>query len=314
MEYRLLGRSGVRVSRLALGTLNFGEDMARDECFGVMNAARAAGINWFDTANSYGHSEEIIGQWLAEEPGRRNALFLSSKVYRPIGGDVNDGGLSARHIIASVDRSLQRLATDHLDMLFLHHVDRSLPMAAVLETADRLMASGKIRYLGTSNFAGWQLVTAAWAAANRNMLGPICEQGVYNLAERMVEQDVLPACDGLGIGFIAYSPLSNGLLSGADTGSTRRGKPRVVARADDQAQRIDAYRRWCGTTGLAMADAALAWLLARPAATAVLIGPRTVVQLEASLLSAARVLSPVGLAELEALWPGPGIAPECFAW
>lgn len=300
--------------------MNFGELTSPEEAFAIMDAASAAGINWFDTSNSYGPtaepglSERIIGDWLDQRQGARDELIISSKVYRRIGQGPNEAGLSKLHVRRSVERSLRHLKTDRLDVLVLHHVDRATDLDATLEEVERLISSGLVTYVATSNFAGWHLVQAKAAAMQRNLFGPIFEQGVYNLAERMIELEVLPACEGLGLGFIAYSPLCNGLLAARNPSSPRQVKPRVAARSARIAEPIEAYFNWCHARGLDSARVALAWAMRRQGVTATLLGPRTTAHLERSLAALDLVLSPGDLEDLDGIWPGPGRAPEAYAW
>src|SRR5215831_4219371 len=226
MQFKFLGRSGLQVSPLALGTMNFG--MVTDEAasFKIMDEALGAGINFIDTADvyggpqspdmekGYGISEEIIGRWLAQG-SRRDRIVLATKVYQPMGTGQNDRRLSAYHIRRACEASLRRLRTDHVDLYQMHHVDRRTPWEEIWQAMELLVAQGKTIYIGSSNFAGWHIARANEIAARRNLLGLVCEQSKYSLIERSVELEVIPACAGYGMGLIPYSPLASGALAGS---------------------------------------------------------------------------------------------------
>src|SRR5207244_4175983 len=240
MQYVHLGRTGLRVSRLCLGTMNFGPLTSEGDSFALMDRAREAGINFFDTANVYGWrrgegvTEQIIGRWLAQGGGRREAIVLATKVYGTMGEGPNDSRLSAYHVRRACDESLRRLQTDRVDLYQMHHVDRETPWDEIWQAMEQLVAAGKVVYVGSSNFAGAQLET---------------------------------------------------------------------------------YEGLCRELGEAPADVALAWLLANPAVTAPIIGPRTVEQVTGSLRALEITLSAEQLARLDRIWPGPGgEAPEAYAW
>ena len=231
MEYRHLGRTGLRVSPLCLGTMNFGPET--DEATGhqIMDAALEAGINFFDTANVYGgrETEQIIGRWFAQGGGRREKVVLATKVYGGRDPWPNTSRLSALHLRQACEDSLRRLQTDHIDLYQMHHVDRDTPWDEIWQAMDLLVAQGKVIYVGSSNFAGWHLVQASEAARRRGSLGLVSEQSLYNLRARTVELEVLPAAEAYGIGVIPWSPLGGGLLGGALRKVTegRRGAERV---------------------------------------------------------------------------------------
>lgn len=321
MQYTFCGASGLQMSKFALGAMNFGDGTEVSDAFDIMNRAVDFGINWFDTANTYGPpgcpgtSEEILGIWLSESPPRRNSIILSSKVFRAVGNGVNDRGLSAFHVLKSVDDTLRRLRTDHLDILFLHHVDRSMSFDALVDVVSRLISSGKVLYLGTSNFAGWHLAQFQRAFDSHRLIGSICEQSVYNLAERTVELEVIPACQALQMGFVAYSPLSNGLLARIDSGSPRQQKPRVVQRASRLTQRLSDWGEWCIRRAVPPEHVALSWLQAQPHVTSVLLGPRTVNHLVSAMESEKLILDEDDWQTIAGIWPGTGgPAPEAYAW
>jgi aryl-alcohol dehydrogenase-like predicted oxidoreductase len=319
MEVRQLGNSGLRVSSLAVGTANFGYVTDEGSAHRILSRALEAGITFVDTADIYnrgqgeGASEPMIGRWLAEETSRREQIILATKVYGTTGGGSNDAGLSARHIRLACDESLRRLRTDWIDIYMLHHVDLTVRWEETLEALDRLMAQGKILYSGTCNFAGWQLTSMHLTARERKHFGPISEQSPYSLAERRVELEVLPACRYHGLGFLAYSPLGAGLLAGPENG-VRRNEEAILERRRREARKLEAWHARCRGYGFAPSSAALAWVLAQPGVASAVIGPRTESQLESSIEGASLRLDDGTLGEIAAEWPGPGAAPEAYAW
>jgi aryl-alcohol dehydrogenase-like predicted oxidoreductase len=319
MDYRLLGRTGLRVSPLCLGTMNFGPET--DEATGhrIMDAALEAGINFFDTADVYGgrETEQIIGRWFAQGGGRREKVVLATKVYGGRDPWPNTSRLSALHLRQACDDSLRRLQTDHIDLYQMHHVDRDTPWDEIWQAMDLLVAQGKVVYVGSSNFAGWHLVQASEAARRRGSLGLVSEQSLYNLRARTVELEVLPAAEAYGIGVIPWSPLGGGLLGGALRKATagRRGAERVRHEVERHREQLEAWEGLCGELGEEPADVALAWLLQQRAVTAPIIGPRTLEQLEGSLRSLEITLEQEALDRLDSIFPGPGgSAPEAYAW
>jgi NDP-hexose C3-ketoreductase / dTDP-4-oxo-2-deoxy-alpha-D-pentos-2-ene 2,3-reductase len=325
VEYTNLGRTGLRVSRLCLGTMNFGWRTGEAESFAVMDLALERGIQFFDTANIYGGkdgegvTEQIIGRWLAQGGGRREQVVLATKVYGGMGPGPNDRGLSARHIVMACEDSLRRLRTDWIDLYQMHHVSRSTPWEEIWQAMEHLVGQGKVRYVGSSNFAGWHLVAAQEAATRRHFLGLVSEQCIYSLLTREVELEVLPAAAAYGIGIIPWSPLAGGLLGGV----LRKIAAGTASRSteDESLDRhraaIEAYEKLCADLGHEPADVALAWLLSRPAVTAPIIGPSTADQVTGALRALAVTLDEATLARLDDLFPpvgrgGPG--PEAWAW
>ena len=225
MQYAQLGRSGLKVSRLCLGTMNFGFVTDEAVAFRIMDEAVASGINFFDTADVYGGpqrpdmekgfgiSEEIIGRWL-EKSGRRDQIVLATKVYQPMDLGPNDRRLSACHIRKACEDSLRRLKTDHIDLYQMHHIDRLTPWEEIWQAMELLVRQGKVLYIGSSNFAGWDIATAQAEARSRRFMGLVAEQSLYNLAVRNVELEVIPACRYYGLGLLPWSPLGGGLLGG----------------------------------------------------------------------------------------------------
>jgi aryl-alcohol dehydrogenase-like predicted oxidoreductase len=329
MDYTHLGRSGVSVSRLCLGTMNFGAITSEADAQTIMDAAHEHGINFFDSSNSYGQpraegvTESIIGRWMAAGSGRRDRTVLATKLYGGKGEWPNDRFLSALNIRRACDDSLRRLGTDHIDLYQMHHVDRSTPWDEIWEAMDVLRTQGKIIYVGSSNFAGWHIAQAQEAAARRPAFGLVSEQSLYNLAARTVELEVLPACQGYGIGVIPWSPLHGGLLSGVlrreGSGGRSSGGRSSGGRAAEAIQemrpQIEAYEAFCTGLGEEPSVVALAWLLHQPAVTAPIVGPRTLDQLTGALRALEVTLDEKALGRLDEIFPGPGgAAPEAYAW
>jgi aryl-alcohol dehydrogenase-like predicted oxidoreductase len=319
MEYRHLGRSGLLVSPLCLGTMNFGSQTGEAESFAIMDRALDEGINFFDTANGYGggETEQILGRWFSQGGCRREKVVLATKVYGNVAGDwPNDSKLSARHIRDACDASLRRLQTDHIDLYQMHHVDRSTPWEEIWQAMDLLVAQGKVIYVGSSNFAAWNIVAANEAAGRRNTFGLVSEQSLYNLKTRAIELEVIPACEAYGIGILPWSPLGGGLLAASSAEATegRRADEGMKAAVDWLRPKIDAWEKLCSEFGERPADVALAWLLANPVVTAPIIGPRTMAQFEGSLRSLGIDLDAEVLGKLDQIFPGPGSAPEAYAW
>jgi aryl-alcohol dehydrogenase-like predicted oxidoreductase len=321
MDYRHLGRTGLLVSPLCLGTMNFGSQTSEQDSFAVMDRALECGINFFDTANRYGQqpgqTEEILGRWFAQGGGRRDKVVLATKVYGSMMDWPNFSRLSALNIRRACDASLKRLQTDYIDLYQFHHVDRDTSWDEIWEAMESLVQQGKILYAGSSNFAGWHIVRANEAARRRNFLGLVSEQSLYNLTERTVELEVLPACEEYGLGVIPWSPLSGGALGGVlrKASEGRRSNPRTQERAERNRAQFQAWEDFCHDLGETPADVALAWLLTRPAVTAPIIGPRTMDQLNGSLRALDVHLSDDQLQRLDEIFPGPGgPAPEAYAW
>ncbi len=322
MEYTHLGRSGVSVSRLCLGTMNFGPVTDEPDAHAIMDRALEHGINFFDTANVYGWdrkgwTEEIIGRWFAQGGGRREKVVIATKLYGSMSDWPNDTFLSARNIRRAADASLARLQTDWIDLHQMHHVDRSTPWDEIWEAFEVLRQQGKVVYFGSSNHAGWHIAKANETAQRRGRLGLVSEQSIYNLLTRAVELEVLPACRDYGVGLIPWSPLHGGLLGGVIR-TTEEGKRRLEGRAKEALERhrpaIEAYEALCAALGESPADVALAWLLAQPGVTAPIIGPRTIGQLDRALRALEVSLGEDTLRELDRIFPGHRSAPEDYAW
>jgi aryl-alcohol dehydrogenase-like predicted oxidoreductase len=324
MEYTKLGRTGLRVSRLCLGTMNFGPEAPEADAFAMMDRALELGLNFFDTADVYGWktgeglTEQILGRWLAQGDGRRDRVVLATKVYGSMGEWPNQGRLSALHIRRACEGSLRRLRTDHIDLYQMHHVDRDTPWDEIWQAMEVLVQQGKIIYVGSSNFAGWHIARANEAAARRNFLGLVSEQSRYNLVERTVELEVGPACAGYGLGLIPWSPLASGALAGsalrggADGRRGGRWGQELITRHAERLRRFEAF---CTELGEEPANVALAWLLQNPVVTAPIIGPRTREQLDGAMRAVDLKLDAHACARLDEIFPGPGKpAPEAYAW
>ncbi|WP_406726881.1 aldo/keto reductase [Streptomyces sp. GD-15H] len=330
MEYTQLGRTGLRVGRLVLGTMNFGPQTDEADSHAIMDAALDAGINLFDTANVYGwgenkgRTETIIGNWFAKGGERRDKVVLATKAYGNMGADdeawPNHDKLSALNIRRAVDASLKRLRTDHIDLYQFHHIDRSTPFDEIWQAVDVLIQQGKILYVGSSNFPGYKIAQANEVAARRGgTIGLVSEQCLYNLAERRAEMEVIPAARDYGLGVIPWSPLHGGLLGGVikkEVQGGRRASGRAAATLADPIARaqIQAYEDLLDKHGIEPGEAALAWLLTRPGVTGPIVGPRTTEQLASALRAVELELSEKLLTSLDEIFPGPGPSPEAFAW
>jgi aryl-alcohol dehydrogenase-like predicted oxidoreductase len=324
MDYSHLGRSGLSVSRLCLGTMNFGPETSEEDSHAIMDRALGLGINFFDTANVYGWkkgegvTEQIVGRWFAQGGGRREKTVIATKLYGSMSDWPNDTFLSARNIRLACEGSLRRLQTDYIDLYQMHHVDLHTPWDEIWEAFDTLRQQGKVLYVGSSNHAGWHIAKGMEAARRRHSTGLVSEQSIYNLLVRDVELEVLPACQDYGLGVIPWSPLQGGLLGGIIR-KTEQGKRRLKGRAKDTLKEnrkaIKAYEDLCDELGEQPADVGLAWLLAQEAVTAPIIGPRTMAQLEGSMRALKVRLTKDVLAQLDEIFPGPGgAAPEAYAW
>jgi len=323
MDYTQLGRTGLTVSRLCLGTMNFGFQATEVDAFAIMDKALESGINFFDTANVYGRkmgkgfSEQVIGRWFTQGGGRREKTVIATKVYGRMDEWPNQSRLSALHIREACEASLKRLQTDHIDLYQMHHIYRPAPWEEIWQAMETLVQQGKVLYVGSSNFAGWHIAKAQGAATARHFLGLVSEQSLYNLKDRMIELEVLPACKDYGLGVIPWSPLAGGLLGGV------LQKIKEGRRADEDVQKdvkkyrtqLEGWEKFCKQMGEKPADVALAWLLANPVVTAPIIGPRTVEQLTGSLRALKIKLNKEAMKKLDETWPGPGgEAPEAYAW
>lgn len=303
--------------------MNFGPLTTETDSYIIMDKSLEHGINFFDTANVYGWkmgegiTEQIIGRWLAQGGNRREQIVLATKVNGKMGPSVNDQKLSAYHIRKACEDSLRRLQTDHIDLYQMHHIDRNTPWEEIWQAMELLVYQGKVIYVGSSNFAGWNIAQAQAAAQAHHFMGLVSEQSVYSLNDRMIELEVIPACRAYGLGLIPYSPLAGGMLGGILEKVTqgRRTHENTMNEIVKHRPQIEKYEGFCKEMGEKPADVALAWLLHNPVVTAPIIGPRTLEQLEGSLRSLDLTLNEEVLAKLDTIWPGPGSeSPEAYAW
>ena len=323
MQYTHLGRSGLSVSRLCLGTMNFGPKTEEADAHAIMDSAREAGINFFDTANVYGWgeqkgwTEEIVGRWFAKGGGRREDTVLATKLYGSMSERPNDTFLSALNIRRALDASLKRLQTDYIDLYQFHHVDRNTPWDEIWQAMEVAVQQGKIIYNGSSNFAGWHIGQAQEAARRRNFNGLVSEQSIYNLISRTVELEVIPAAQHYGLGLLPWSPLEGGLLGGV-LKKTEQGGRRTVGRAkaalETHRDALAQYEDFADELGVAPGILALAWLLHQPAVTAPIVGPRVQAQLDDALKALDVELDADTLSRLDGIFPGHRTAPEDYAW
>lgn len=323
MDYVHLGRSGLRVSRLCLGAMNFGPYTSEPESFRIMDRALELGITFFDTANVYGGkkgegiTEQIIGHWFAQGGDRRDKVVLATKVYGRMGDWPNQSRLSALHIRQACEASLRRLRTDHIDLYQMHHIDRETPWEEIWQAMEQLCREGKLLYVGSSNFAGWHIAQAQEIARSRHFMGLVSEQSLYNLNERTVELEVIPACETYGVGIIPWSPLAGGLLAGVlhPVREGRRADADLQKEIGQQRRKLDAYEKLCAELGEQPANVALAWLLHQKGVVSAILGPRTLEQLNGSMRALSLTLKPDTLKRLDEIFPGPGgPAPEAYAW
>jgi aryl-alcohol dehydrogenase-like predicted oxidoreductase len=323
MQYIRLGRTALKVSRLCLGTMNFGPHTTEEDSFRIMDRALELGINFFDTANVYGWkkgegiTEGIIGRWFALGGGRRERTVIATKVYGPMGDWPNEGRLSALHIRRACEASLKRMQTDHIELFQMHHVDRDAPWEEVWQAMETLVAQGKITYVGSSNFAGFHIAQANEIAKSRHFMGLVCEQSLYNLLDRTIELEVIPACQSYGLGLIPWSPLKGGILGGAlqKMNEGRRTSEFAQKNINKYRPQLEKFEAHCAEIEKKPADVALAWLLAQPTITGPIVGPRTVEQLDENVAVLDLKLSDETMKKLDEIFPGPGgRAPEAYAW
>ena len=338
MEYRPLGRTGVQVSSVCLGCMNFGGRTREGEALAIVDRAIGAGVNFVDTANVYGHdpgdfsvgrgrSEEILGRALAVDR-RRDRVVVATKLHFAMSDDPNDRGNTRRNVIASCEASLRRLGTDYIDLLQLHHPSNDVPIDETLRALDDLVRRGLVRYLGTSSFGAWQIVESLWVSKDLGLNRIVSEQSVYNLLDRRAERELFPMAQTYGIAILAWAPSAGGLL----TGKYRRGEPAAEGtrydafwRASDELftdaafDVVDAVSALADEKGCTPVQLATAWVAAQPAVTCPIIGPRTLDQLEGYLGAFDVELSGEDLVRLhQAAPPGRETVPyyghDGFAW
>lgn len=317
MEYRLLGRTGVKVSPLCFGTMTFGNEADESVSAAIYKRCRDAGINFFDCANTYvgGRSEEILGKLMK---GERDNLIITTKVFGKVGPDINEGGLSRRHITRQVEASLKRLGTDRIDVYFCHMFDSQTPMEETISAMDDLVKAGKIVYPAVSNWASWQVTKAHGIAERKGQARFECLQPMYNLVKRQAEVELLPMAQSEQIGVIPYNPLGAGLLTGK---YSRQGKPDVGRLVDNKMYSIrygdesyyeiaERYIAYCKERGVSPVSTAVAWVMSHPGVTAPIIGARSLEQLEGSLGALDLKMTPEWRAEINALSPTPPLATD----
>lgn len=323
MKYTHLGKSGLLVSKLCLGTMNFGSFTSNEDSFKILDEALALGINFIDTANVYGNEngvgyvEELLGKWLSQGGNRRDNIVLATKVFGKMGEGVNDRRLSAYHIKKACEDSLRRLKTDHIDLYQMHHIDRATPWDEIWQAMEQLIGEGKVVYTGSSNFAAWNIVEANYKAKEKGLLGLISEQSIYSLLNRHIELEMVPACRAMGVGIIPWSPIGGGLLGGVlkkqYEGRTRRGE--LDKKIELLKPQLEAYESLCDGIGESPANVAIAWMLKNPVVTAPIIGTRTMKQLHETVKAVDIDLNDEIMKKLDEIWPGPGNqAPEAYAW
>ncbi len=323
MEYTQLGRTGLKVSRLCLGTMNFGPKTTEQDSFAIMDRAHEHGINFFDTANVYGWkmgegiTEKIVGNWFAHGGGRREKTVIATKLYGKMADWPNFNALSALNIRRACDESLLRMKTDYIDLYQFHHIDRATPWEEIWQACEVLVQQGKVLYIGSSNFPGWGIAQANEIANSRHFLGLVCEQSLYNLNARTIELEVIPACEKYGMGLIPWSPLAGGILGGVlggVDGDGRRGSDQAKENIDKNRAKLEQWEALCKELGERPADLALAWLLNNKVVTAPIVGPRTNHQLDESLRALEIAFDQETLDKIDAIFPGFKTAPEHYAW
>jgi len=321
MQYTCLGRTGLKVSRLCLGTFNFYHVTSEEEALELLDQGEALGINFIDTANIYGKenkypgaAESLIGSWLKKSNGRRNNFVIATKVFGPMGLLPNQGGLSAYHIRQACEDSLRRLGTDHIDIYQMHYLDKNTPLEEIWQAFSILIQQGKVIYIGSSNFAAWQIMKAQNLAEKNNLFGIVSEQSVYNLMERTVELEVLPTIRELGIGFLPWSPLAGGLLAGY-LSKKPKGRRSLDHKKREVTEKIDSLTQFeglCERVNLKPSHVALAWLLHNKDVTSPIVGARNAEQLVDSAKAIYVKLNEETLIELDQIWQGPGEAPQSY--
>lgn len=310
MQYKRLGRTGLKVSEICLGTMTFGSQADEQASEAIVRRALDAGVNFFDTANVYnaGVSETFTGRALRAV---RQEVVLATKVHGRVGPGPNDQGQSRKHIMDAIEQSLRRLGTDYIDLYQVHRFDPTTPLEETLRALDDLVHNGKVRYIGASNYAAWQLCTALWTSDKLGLARYDCVQPRHNLISRAIEPELLPLCQAQGVGVIVYNPLAGGMLTGKHQ---RQAPPAAGTRfaantmyqnrywQDRVFDAVDRFRAIAAASGHSMAQVALAWSLANPAVTSAILGASRVEQLEETLPAVDITLSPEQLEQLDELW------------
>jgi len=306
MEYRRMGRTGLKVSEICLGTMTFGHTTDEAEAQRIVDLAFEAGVNFFDTANTYANSrsETILGNVLK---GRRQDAIVASKVFNPTGSGPNDSGMSRVHILRAIEASLRRLQTDYLDIYYIHHVDTQTPLEEMLRAFDDLVRQGKVRYIACSNYEAWRLMEALWTSDSKNLARFECYQPQYSLVVRDIEEEIIPACQLKGLGVVVWSPLGGGFLAGnykpgeRTVAGTRSAEgwayPQryFAANADETLAELLSVS---AELGKSPAQVATRWVLEQPAITSAIIGARTVAQARDNMLAGGWKLTSEAIARL----------------
>lgn len=327
MEYTLLGRTGLHVSKLCLGTMAFGNSCDEKESHRIMDAALDFGINFFDSADNYGKAtnnegitEKILGNWFKQGGGRRERVVLTTKVHeemhRPYDGPNSPGGLSIYKVRRHLRESLERLQTDHVEIYYMHHIDRRTSWEEMWDVFEQLFRDGIIDYVGTSNHPAWYFTMGQEKANQRHFFGIAAEQHLYNLLTRQAELEVLPAAKRQGIAIITYSPLSGGMLTraGLQMMKDREAKGELNEAEQRKLCQLKKYEEFCKDYGVTQEEAGLAWLIRNPQVTCPIIGMNRVEQLESCVHALDVKLTPEALAQLDQIFPPYGAAPEAYAW
>lgn len=327
MEYTHLGRSGLLVSKICLGTMAFGNSCDEKESHRIMDAALDAGINFFDSADNYGKAtnnegitEKIIGRWFKQGGGRRERVVLTTKVHeemhRPYDGPNSPGGLSTYKVRRHLRESLERLQTDHVELYFMHHIDRTTSWEEMWDVFEQLYRDGLIDYVGTSNHPAWYMTMGQEMANQRHFFGIVAEEHLYNLLTRQAELEVLPAARKQGIAIMTYSPLAGGRLT--RVGLANLKKAEAAGSLDEKGKallcQLKRYEEFCKDLGVTQEEAGLAWQLRNPYVTCPIIGASEASQIESSCKALDVKMTAEVLKQLDSIFPPVGEAPEAYAW
>ncbi len=314
MRYHFLGKTGVKVSELCLGTMTFGNEADEATSVDIMDRALDAGVNFFDSADVYnkGVTEEIVGRWL---PAHRDDIVMASKVHFPSGSGVNDRRSSRRHIMMEAEQILRRLQTDRVDILYLHHWDEDTAIEESLAALDTLIEQGKVLYGGVSNFAAWQTVQTLAVARERHFAAPACLQPQYNLLKRQAEVEILPMAEAFNLGVSPYSPIAAGLLTGkyhrGEGGRIKTNKMYIERyKNPDYMEIAGRFVEYADAKGLDPSSLATAWVAAHPAVTSAIVGARNLEQFESALGAAEIDMDAAMRDEISALSPTPPLATD----